>query len=154
MAVDLEEQKKRVEQQKKKLKLKEILLREKERQRKAKRISEIIDIAFKTHIDLMEDAALYGAFLEIAEKIQLPHIVDEWRKKGESHLNAQQKEDDISNTLLAISFGSDPGKEIKESLKKMRFRWNPFRKEFCGHGNAHELETLLKSSDFTIETIE
>jgi hypothetical protein len=153
MAVDLEEQKKRVEQQKKKIKLKELLIREKERQRKAKRISEIVSLAFKARIDQIEDEALFGAFVEIAEKIQNPQIIDEWKQKGQICLDAQ-KTKDAPDTLLAISFRSDPGKDIKETLKKLKFRWNAFRKEFCGYGNSKKIENLLKGLHFTIEIIE
>lgn len=154
MAVDLEEQKKKVEQQKKKIKFKEMLLKEKERQRKSKRISEIVGLTFKAHIDQIEDAVLFGAFVEIAEKIQNPQITDDWKKKGQIYLDTQQRKQDMLDSLLAISFNSDPEKDIKETLKKLKFRWNAFRKEFCGYGDSKEIEHLLKGSDFKIEIIE
>ena len=150
MVVDLEEEKKKVELQKKKIQLKEKLIREQEKRRKFKRISEIVEIAFKMNLDQVEDAVLMGAFLEISEKIQDPKMIVEWKKMAALH---QQSHEEKSEHLLAIAFTKEPEKEVREMLKKMKFRWNSFRKEFCGYGNQRELENLLKESDFSIEIL-
>jgi hypothetical protein len=151
MAIGLEEQKKRVELQKRKIQLKEKLLKEKERQRKFKRVSEIAEMAFKANLDRVEDMVLLGAFLEIAGKIEDSQSMMEWKKRGEFYSKSEQ---DKPTHLMAISFTQEPGKEIRALLKKMRFRWNPFRKEFCGHGDRRELEGLLKEVEFSIEIIQ
>ncbi len=151
MATALEDQKKKIEIQKKKIQLKEKLLKEKEKQRKFRRVSEIVEIAFKTSLDEVDDDVLLGAFLEISERINDPHAVQTWKKIGEAHLKNSQ---DKSDHLLAISFNNEPAKEIREVLKKMKFRWNPFRKEFCGYGNEKKLGQMLKEFDASMERID
>ena len=150
MVVDLEEQKKKVELQKKRIKLKEILIREQERQRKFKRFEEVVKIAFKAHIDQLDEVALLGAFLEIASKMQDEKIIREWKKSGEIF---QSEHEEKHLTPLAISFSSDPKKETKERLKERQFRWNAFRKEYCGYGNQKEIEIFLKDENCTVEII-
>jgi hypothetical protein len=130
--------------------LKEKLLKEKERHRKFKRVSEIVEAAFKMNLDQFEDTILLGAFLEISEKIQDPQSIEKWKKMASHHLKSQEEKPE---QLLAISFQQDPQMAVRDVLKKMNFRWNPFRKEFCGYGNQRELENLLKESDFSIEII-
>ena len=150
MVVDFEAQKKKVELQKKKIKLKEVLIREQEKQRKFKRFQEVVKMAFKANIDQLDEVALLGAFLEIACKMQDEKIVREWKKSGEIFQNEHAEK---HHTPLAISFRSDPKKEIKEKLKERQFRWSSFRKEYCGHGNQKELEILLKDEDCRVEII-
>ena len=150
MAANLEEKKKKIEIQKKKIHLKEKIIKEQEKQKKFKRLSEIIGIAIKANIDQYDEKILLGAFLEIANKMHNEETIREWRKMGELYL---QEQDEKSEVAIAISFKADPGMAVKEELKKMRFRWNPFRKEYCGYANQREIEDLLKETNSTLELI-
>jgi hypothetical protein len=150
MAADLEEQKKKVELQKKKIQLKERLLKEKERQQKFKKVSEIVELAFKAKLDEIDESILLGAFLDIREKVRDSATATTWKKNAEFHIQEQKNK---PTQLLAISLKQEPSKELKDLLKKMKFRWNAFRKEFCGYGNQKELESLLKGFDFQIDSI-
>ncbi len=150
MVIDLEEQKKKVEEKKKKLQLQEKILKEKEKRRKFKRFSSIVELAFKANLDEIEETTLLGAFSEIAEKMKEEKIVSEWKKIGEKFLHEITEE---AKTRMSVSFESDPGKEIKDALKEMKFRWNSFRREYCGLGHEQEIERLLKGTDHKIEVI-
>jgi len=151
MVVDLDEQKKKIEVQKKKIQIKEKMLKEHEKQKKFRRLSEIVATAIKANIDQLDEVTLLGAFLEIAGKMQNEKTLSEWKEMGELYL---QNQDEKAAVPLIISFESDPGTPIKEELRKLRFRWNSFRKEYCGYGNQKELEALLQSSHATIEIID
>ena len=59
----------------------------------------------------------------------------------------------FDDCLTGEFFASDPGAEIRAELKKMKFRWNPFRKEFCGFAQREECERLLHGTDYTIEIV-
>lgn len=150
MAIDLDEEKRKVELQKKRIQVKERLIKEKERQVKFKRISQIVEMAFKTDLAEFDDTTILGAFLEIAEKISDPEIAQKWKKSGGIYI---QEVNEKPSQLLAISFTNEPKKEIRELLKKMKFRWNSFRREFCGHGEENMLKELLKDSTCSIEKI-
>ena len=150
MTTQLEEEKKKIEQQKKRVQLKEKLLKQKESQQKSRRISEIIEVAFKTQIHQLDDMVLLGAFLEIADKIHDEGTLNAWRKAGELHKHEQIEKADIH---LAISFNTDPGKELRDQLKQLKFRWNSFRHEFHGYGIQEELEHLLQGTDHSIEIL-
>ena len=150
MVTDLEEQKKKVEVQKQKLQIREKMLREKEKQRKFKRISTLVERAFKANLDQLDDDTLLGAFLEIRDKISNKEIVNEWKKRG---IESQKEEPQSQGALLAITFSTEPAMEVRAALKKMKFRWNPFRKEFCGYGSQEECEYTLKGTDYKIEIV-
>ena len=150
MVTNLEERKKKIELQKQKLQIREKMVKEKEKQRRFKRISHLVEIALKAGLDQLDDDTLMGAFLEIVDKISNDAVIKEWKKRG---LESQKEEPQSQGVLLAITFKTEPAMEIRAALKKMKFRWNPFRKEFCGHGNQEECEYTLKGTDYKIEVV-
>lgn len=123
----------------------------KEHPKKLDRLSEILQIAFHSKLDSLEDAVILGAFLEIAEKMQDPDKIQEWKKNGERYSLQGNKN---PKTKLIISFASDPGEEIKAKLKELRFQWKSFKREFCGYGNQEEVENLLSGTEHRIKIVE
>lgn len=147
----IKDEKLKIEQRKKKFLLKEKLIREKEKQVRARRLSEIGKLVGKAGIDGLDDEILLGAFLDIAEKYGEQKNLDGWKEKAKVFLDA-----DVGNSQdpLIVSFSSEPSSEIKSLLREMNFKWNSFRKEFYGYGHRKSIEEALVGVDFRIELAE
>ncbi len=147
----IEDEKKMIEKRKKKILIKEKLIREKEKQALSRKLSEIGKIAQKAKIDQIDKELLFGAFLEIAEKNQEEKNRDNWEQKTKTFLKTTLKD---SKEPLIISFSSQPTTKIESLLKKMNFKWNKFRKEFYGYGHKKTIQEALAGTDFKIEIAE
>lgn len=147
---DFEKHKASLEKEKERIRLKEKLLREKQKQKRAKGFEDIGRLASKVDIDLIEKNALLGAFIEISERSSDEKVMTGWREKGECFQNKEQLSDQVP---LSICFKASPPKEAKEKLKNQGFRWNTFRKEFCGYGSKNALQKLLHGFECNIEVL-
>lgn len=149
--MDLQIEKEKIENKKKKILLQERLIKEKEKQVKARRSSEIGKLALKAKIDHLDDEILLGAFLELAEKNQEPKSIEIWKQRAKDFLDSSN--DEVQDPLI-ISFSSEPDPKIKSLLREMNFKWNNFRKEFYGYGNRKSIEEVLAGIEFSIELAE
>jgi len=141
----------KIEDKKRKLQIQEKLLKEKEKQKRARRFSLIGKIASKADIDHLDDETLLGAFLEISSHLPSKEKQDDWKNKGKSFVSNGKETD---GTPLSISFSNDPKPETKKILKDLGFRWNSFRKEFYGYGRKDQIRQALSGVDFKIEVID
>lgn len=149
MASGLEEKKKKIDEQiEKKLMHKKMLLA-KEKKKRASKFSDIGRLAYQANIDQIDEQALLGAFIEIAENINEEKL-NNWKKNAESFFQSKSKNSDI---VYSITFSEDPNAEVKQKLKEKKFSWNRFRKEFYGKGQKSEIEHLLNGTKFKIEEI-
>lgn len=148
MLNDIEEKKKKLAEKKQSIQIKEKLLNEKEKQRRAKQFAEIGKIAYQANIDKIEKETLLGAFLEISKKNHDKETIAHWKKSACEFLKKQESDE---TTPMTIIFTTDPSKEVKEKLKEIKFKWNSFRREFYGYGNKKSVESLLSGSEFRIE---
>jgi len=148
---ELEIEKSKIDQQKRKLQIKEKILKEKEKRMRVQKCTEIGKVAFKAEIDQLDPLILLGAFLEVAEKKNNDTQINEWKKKSEAFLD---EKDSDSLRQLIVSFSSDVSTEIRGVMRKMDFKWNKFRKEFYGYGCQKNLEKTLEGSDFKIEILD
>ncbi len=146
----IEKEKQKIDEKKKKIRLEEKILREKERQIQARKCEELGVIAFKAGLYNLDKTILLGAFFEIVEKAKDQKNLEYWKS-----LIKTFHEDEIktSETPLSISFAKDPTNEIRKAMKKANFKWNDFRKEFYGYGNKIELESILKNLECKIEAL-
>ncbi len=149
MSKQIDDKLAKIEERKKKLQLKEKLLKEKEKQKRARRFSDIGRIAYKADIDTFEDDILYGAFLELSSKAS-DEKKKEWEESGKSHASKQSSD----STPLSITFENVPSSVTKKMLKELGFRWNKFRKEFCGFGDQLEIEKSLSGEKYRIEVLD
>lgn len=147
--VDLELQK--LEEQKRKLQVKERLLKEKEKQKRVRRFSSIGKLAHKAGIDHLDEDILFGAFIEISSSLSSKEKQEDWKTKALSYNPGQKKQ---QGDPLSISFDSEPGPEIKKKMKKLGFRWNSFRNEFYGYGKKDEIQDHLKDVNYSIEVLD
>ncbi len=140
-----------LEKKKKQLQLKQRLIKEKEKQAQVRKFSEIGKLAHQANIDLLDEQALLGAFLEIEERnLEQKHLAH-WREKAKNFLDASSEK---TQDPLIISFPSNPSPSIKSLLREMNFKWNNFRKEFYGYGHRKSIEEALAGMDFSIELAE
>ena len=128
---------------KKKIIEKEKLLKEREKQKRARNFGEIGKLAYKANIDLADRKILLGAFLDISTKLESDQDRKRWEKLA-TEFTSNDK------TALAISFKTNPSAEIKEKLKDLKFQWNKFRKEFYGYGRADDMKSLLDVYQATV----
>ncbi len=130
----------------------EKLIKEKEKQKeqkkKLKRKIEIGELASKAKIDRIDTTILYGAFLEIADRISDENNINEWKKYAEAH---KQNTEPVEEISLSISFKYEVSQEIKSKLKEMKFQWNKFRKEYYGYANKQQIESMLYGLNYELE---
>ncbi len=149
MSNKLEEKKKKIDEQIEKNLLRKKLLLAKEKRKRAAKFSDIGRIAYQANIDQIDEKALLGAFLEIANNINNEKI-NQWKNNAEEFSKAQSKN---SDQVFCINFLEEPSNEIKQKLKENKFSWNRFRKEYYGKGNKSDIEDLLKDCKFKLEEI-
>ena len=71
-----------IEEKKKKLREQELMLKEKERRQMKKRFVDLGMIVSKAKISNLDENALFGAFLEIAEKSTDDKNINKWIEKS------------------------------------------------------------------------
>ena len=146
----LEERKKKVDEEiEKNLLRKKILLTQEKKKRVAK-FSQVGKLAYQANIDQLEETALLGAFLEIANAKENKEQLIEWKTQAEEFLSQQSKK---SGQYISLSFLEEPSSEVKKSLKANKFYWNRFRKEFYGKAEKSHIENLLQGCKYKIEEI-
>ncbi|MDB2613917.1 conjugal transfer protein TraD [Chlamydiales bacterium] len=134
----------------KRLKKKELLLKEKERKKQDRIIFDIGSLAKTAEIIDIEMDVLLGAFLEIKETANDKDKISKWKTRSS---NFQKERDEMKGTPLAIIFPETPNDELKSKLKSLGFQWNRFRKEWYGHSSEHHLRKLLESNPHKIEKL-
>jgi hypothetical protein len=148
MTTVLEEEKKKIENKKLKVKELERIFKEREKKQRARLFEEIGRLAYQANIDQIDKSTLMGAFLEIASQKNDPATLAKWKKNATSFTKEQE---DSPQEALIISFQNEPPKEAKAKLKAMGFKWNVFRKEYYGYGSQKEMQNHLKGCDVSIE---
>jgi len=150
MTNSLEDKKKKIDEQIEKNILRKKNLLNKEKRQRAAKFSNIGRMAYQANIDQIDEQALFGAFLEIAEKLSEEKL-NHWKTIAKEFSQAKSKNSDL---VFSISFLEEPDKEVKQKLKENKFMWNRFRKEFYGKGQKSEIENLLQGCKFKIEEIQ
>lgn len=131
-----------------KLEMKEKLIKEKERKLRTKRLIELGSIITSAGLDDLEKEILLGAFLEIKNLSGKDGKINDWREKGKGFLKTDEE---LNPQPLIISFASELPGEIKTALKKKKFKWNQFRREWYGYGKKEELEKSLSGLNANVE---
>lgn len=129
------------------LERKEKMINELERKFRTKKLIEFGSLISKAGIDNLEFEALYGALLDIKEKSIDEPVIKTWIEKGSHALNHEKVN---QSQRLIISFSSEPSAEAKDLLKKMRFKWNIFRREWYGIGKKEQLVQLFNNAKIEI----
>jgi hypothetical protein len=73
-------------------------------------------------------------------------IIHEWTEKGVRAFEAQSQTTELGSDTapLVITFKTEPPRELKSQLRDLNFKWNPFRKEWCGYGEMKALLRLIQ----------
>jgi len=146
----IEEQKRRVEREKEKLRLKQAIVKEREKKRRARLATTIGKLATKAGIEELDSSALLGAFMEIGDQIKNKEALENWRNRSGKLQNSDNQE---NQPALIVSFSNPLSKERKEKLRQLGFRWNGFRKEYYGRCNPNEIKSLCQGLDYSLETL-
>ncbi len=149
MVDQIERKKQILERREERIRLEKKLLKEKEKQLRAKQCIEIGQIAIDSGIDLLDRHLLLGAFLEIGVKCNEQKNQVLWKERADEFI----KDRNVGSEPLSISFQADPTKEVKDKLRAAGFQWNRFRSEFVGYGEKSAVEHLLSGESFKLELL-
>ena len=148
MVKKIEDEIKRLEEKKRKIRKREIAIKEMEKKRKDKSMVAIGKLAYQAGIADLDGDVLLGAFLEIALLRTDEAIRNKWLEKTKNLSDGK-----VGVSSLSISFSKSPDKEVREKLKEMKFKWNDFRGEYYGYGNKEEMRNLLHGVKCSIEVL-
>ncbi len=151
----LSHQKERLDRQKARLQSQEQKLKTLERKQRTRRLIELGGLIVKAELEELNNNTLLGALLSLKQHMtNTETIISEWTEQGAKAFEASvQNEGAVTDTLpLVITFKTEPPRELKSQLRDLNFKWNPFRKEWYGYGNIHELKSLIKPANGTIES--
>lgn len=151
----LSHQKERLERQKARLQSQEQKIKTLERKRRTRRLIELGGLIVKAELEELNNNTLLGALLSLKHhKTRNEAILSEWTEQGAKAFEAldQNQSTGPDKTPVVITFNSEPPRELKSQLRDLNFKWNPFRKEWYGYGNLHELKSLIKSANGKVES--
>jgi len=151
MANEIKEKIKKLENQRKRLIEKEKALKEKENKKIQKTYAKLGALAKKAKIPELDEKALLGAFLEIADKSDKEEHLTNWRKLADNH---KSKKSNQQGTPLIVTFLKHPDKTTREELKALGLKWNRFRGEYYGYGSKEELSKKFGSENVKIEVVD
>jgi hypothetical protein len=151
----LAHQKERLERQKARLQSQEQKLKILERKQRTRRLIELGGLIVKAELEELNNNTLLGALLSLKQHMMRNEaVLSEWTERGAIAFEAldQNQSTGTDKTPVVITFNSEPPRELKSSLRDLNFKWNPFRKEWYGYGNIHELRSLIKSAHGAVES--
>lgn len=153
----LSRQKEKLERQKAKLQSQEQKLKLTERKKRTRRLIELGGLIVKAELDELNNNTLLGALLSLKHHMTSNDaILSEWTEQGaiafEAFNEAQNNSTGADTLPFVITFSSEPPRELKSQLRDLNFKWNPFRKEWYGYGNLHELKSLVKPAKGVVES--
>lgn len=131
-----------------KLEKKQKMLKEKGRKIHTRKLIKAGELISRAGIEHLDPTTLLGALLEIKERSLDENNIKSWSAKGEVLL-IRDKQDGIQPLIL--TFGAEPSTLAKSTLKNLKFKWNPFRKEWCGYGKKDEIESIFKDMAVKVE---
>ncbi|MDP3936208.1 MAG: conjugal transfer protein TraD [Alphaproteobacteria bacterium] len=152
--ISISHQKERLDRQKARLQSQEQKLKTLERKQRTRRLIELGALFVKAELEELNNNTLLGALLSLKHHMASNEaILSEWTEQGAKAFEAldQNQSAGADKIPLVITFQSEPPRELKSHLRDLNFKWNPFRKEWYGYGNTHELQSLIKSENGTIE---
>lgn len=151
----LSHQKEKLDRLKAKLQSQEQKLKLTERKKRTRRLIELGGLIVKAELEELNNNTLLGALLSLKHHMtNTETIISEWTEQGARAFELQKLSDGVGNSLdlipLIITFKMEPPRELKSQLRDLNFKWNPFRKEWYGYGNLHELKSLIKPANGTV----
>ena len=151
----LSHQKEKLERLKAKLQSHEQKLKLTERKKRTRRLIELGGLIVKADLEKLNNNTLLGALLSLKHHMTRNEaILSEWTEQGAKAFEALDQNQTIGadKTPVVITFKSEPQRELKSQLRDLNFKWNPFRKEWYGYGNLHELKSFIKPANGTVES--
>ena len=152
----LSHQKEKVDRLKAKLQSQEQKLKLTERKKRTRRLIELGGLIVKAELEELNNNTLLGALLSLKSSIaKNESLIHEWTEQGARAFEAQRQNEGVGDGAdtppLVVTFKGEPPRELKSQLRDLNFKWNPFRKEWYGYGNLHELKSLIKPAKGTVE---
>jgi hypothetical protein len=150
----LSHQKEKLERQKARLQSQEQKLKTLERKQRTRRLIELGGLIVKAELEALNNNTLLGALLSLKHHMtNTESIVSEWTEQGAKAFESldQNQSNGSDKTPVVITFNSEPPRELKSQLRDLNFKWNPFRKEWYGYGNLHELKSIINPANGIIE---
>jgi hypothetical protein len=146
----IEKRRKRIEQQKNRLKQLETSLNAQERKKRTRKLIEIGGLVAKANIEDWSANTLLGAFLSVKEKESDKKQIDAWTHKG----GAAFAKEKIQKTPVIVKFETQPPEEIRVSLKTLGLKWNTLRKEWEGYAQIEKLKEAVGVHEASVIELE
>lgn len=142
----LEKKKQMIEMKKNRLKHLESHVKLMERKSRTRRLIELGGLVVKAELEDLETNTLYGALLDIKEKLMDAKVVKAWAHKGGS---AFAKENH-TKTPVIVKFETKPSEEVRAKIREMTLKWNTIRGEWQGHVDLPTLKEAIKGENAEI----
>ena len=146
----IERRRKRIEQQKNRLKQLETSLNAQERKKRTRKLIEVGGLAAKASIEDWSTNTLLGAFLTLKAQEQNKQQIDAWTYKG----GAAFAKEKVQKVPVIVKFETQPPEEIKISLKSLGLKWNALRKEWEGYAQIEKLREVVKVHEVSMIELE
>lgn len=147
--LQIQKAKLRLEEKKKLIEEKEKKLKERARKQKVQELIRFGELIEKVGLNI-DTTTLFGALLDIKEQAKDSHNLKRWNSKATLTL---EKEASQHRERFAIRFQEAPNKEIKEALKRLKFKWNSFRGEWYGKAHKTDLEKAIGAVQAKVEKL-
>lgn len=144
----------KLESKKQKLKEKEKILKNREKVVSNKMLNTLGKFVVKAQLSSLDNEALLGALLEISDKSKDDKNLILWRERSQREtMHEINRNLAPEENAIIISFQASPSNDVKERLKKLKFKWNSFRSEYHGFGSKEQIENLFENVECTIEIV-
>ena len=147
----LTKEKKSLEEKKEKLKLREQILKEREKKALHKTFVSLGKLVHEAGLSSLDEQTLRGALAELSNSAKDSTKRAQWKKAAEL---LQSQKDSHEQSQIVIVFQEIPDANTKKMLRDLQFKWNSFRKEFYGYGNPGKIKALTKELKCSVEVID
>lgn len=134
---------------KKQLDAKARKLQEVSRKEKTKSLIRLGSIVEKAGLLDLDQNALLGALIEIAEKSSDKSNINSWKRIAESQISSVK--DRVAIIMSVEDCDLNTSKDIS---KKHKLKWNSFRKEWYGYADIDQLKVDTKGLKVSIQTVD
>ena len=104
----------------------------------------------ETELNQLNNNTLLGAFLSLKHEAHQIDKINLWTEQGAKAFEESQSKT-LKKVPLVITFVSEPTRETKSHLRDLKFKWNPFRKEWYGYGLESDMWDLVKDNGGVVE---
>jgi hypothetical protein len=149
----LAERMSRLEQQKVRLAEQEAKIKADERKQRTKRLIEAGTLVEQAGLLNLEDDALYGALLSLAESARDEKQLSVWASAGKKALDRETKAAAATRVPLTVTFPAALPTEFSTRLRRVGLRWNKVLQHWEGLADHATISALAGEHDGNVSRI-